>query len=1155
MRLNRLDLTRYGKFTNRVINFGHRPDSGPDLHLIYGPNEAGKSTALAAFLDLLFKIGNHFNFLHDYDAMRVGASLEFDGHAHEFIRIKRNRNDLLDGNGLPISEAIISGQLGGIDRQSYRAMFSLDDETLEAGGESILASKGDLGQLLFSASTGLADLSRTLTDLRAEADGYYRFHARTGELQTLKASLAALKTQREQIDTIASDYAQLVATRDRVLVQYNDAIANRTAIQSRMDEIQSHINALPRLIALRDARERLLPLNDLPVPPAGWSQVLPELQKTETEIAVRSETIDREIARKVSELETIVVDEAALAVADRVERLQPLHARHVTAEADIPDRRQTVRELELEVAGILGRIGRGMDPSPERLVLDAATIGRLNDLIATRSGVETALESATKELSDSHYEFEEALARLRAADVDTETQENEQRSDASLAALAAVVAALQGSDHAARRHTAERSRDVRQDALADQLRALRPWQGDIEELAAASVPGPNDIVRWKSALAKALADNGLRRDEDERLASERICIEAEHAAIARVVSDQDAGAIRAAREAAWANHRRTLDSVSADIFEAALRRDDLVIDARLSHQNNLAKLHESSLSLARAEAGARRAAELRRAATEALQRLQDEIATAIVPFLPSGASVDQFEAWLKKRDKALEINVDLQRAQRDVQEANANIADARLRLIGAMDAAGMRYDPNASGDALRAMARAMLDRETHLKGMRAAVDQCQRNVKQRERSHATATERDRDWRKSWETVCSGCWLGETGSSPPLATVREILPEVESLRRAIDKRISLIERIDAMRADQAAFASAANAIANELDVDNDVPLDLERILIDRVQAARTARSTRTVKMRELEQAHEQRRQLAEAREIHARRKAEMTGFFGVSSLIAVAEKLSDVDKKAALRSQLDDATREILTMLRLPSIEAAEGVLDNVDRTTLEAELIELKARFDDQDRRSRELFSAHAKAADQVEAIGGDAAVAKIEEQRQTILLEIEEGARRYLRLRLGIVAAEHALRSYRQHHRSSMMSHASAAFRTISRGAYTDLASQANKEKEDLIAIAADGSSKIASALSKGTRFQLYLALRVAGYQEFARMRPPVPFIADDIMETFDDFRAEEAIRLLADMGDFGQVIYLTHHRHLCDIAQRVCPGVRVHELAADPV
>ena len=134
------------------------------------------------------------------------------------------------------------------------------------------------------------------------------------------------------------------------------------------------------------------------------------------------------------------------------------------------------------------------------------------------------------------------------------------------------------------------------------------------------------------------------------------------------------------------------------------------------------------------------------------------------------------------------------------------------------------------------------------------------------------------------------------------------------------------------------------------------------------------------------------------------------------------------------------------------------------------------------------------------------------------------------------------------------MMANASEAFRTISRNAYSGVASQPSKDNEVLIAIGADGSSKIASALSKGTRFQLYLALRVAGYHEFARLRPPVPFIGDDIMETFDDFRAEEALRLLANMAEVGQVIYLTHHRHLCDIAQRICPDVQIHELSVIP-
>src|ERR1700730_659582 len=188
---------------------------------------------------------------------------------------------------------------------------------------------------------------------------------------------------------------------------------------------------------------------------------------------------------------------------------------------------------------------------------------------------------------------------------------------------------------------------------------------------------------------------------------------------------------------------------------------------------------------------------------------------------------------------------------------------------------------------------------------------------------------------------------------------------------------------------------------------------------------------------------------------------------------------------------------------------------------------------------------------DQLESVGGDATGARIDQERRRILLEIEEKARRYVRQRLGIAAAEQALRLYRDKHRGSMMIRASKAFQTISRGAYSGLATQPEKDTEILIGIGADGSSKRASdskgnsEMSKGTRFQLYLALSVAGYHEFASSRRPVPFIADDIMETFDDFRAEEAFRLFSEMAEVGQVIYLTHHRHLSDIAQRVCPRI----------
>jgi hypothetical protein len=45
----------------------------------------------------------------------------------------------LDSSERPIAEGVILAELGGIDRDSYRMMFSLDDDTLEAGGEGILS--------------------------------------------------------------------------------------------------------------------------------------------------------------------------------------------------------------------------------------------------------------------------------------------------------------------------------------------------------------------------------------------------------------------------------------------------------------------------------------------------------------------------------------------------------------------------------------------------------------------------------------------------------------------------------------------------------------------------------------------------------------------------------------------------------------------------------------------------------------------------------------------------------------------------------------------------------------------------------------------------------------------------------------------------------
>ena len=1160
MRLKRLDLTRFGSFTDQSIDFGEKTQGLPDLHIVYGPNEAGKSTALAAFLDLLFGMGtqNPFGFLHPYPTLRIGGLLEFAAETRELVRIKRPQNSLLDSDDRPIAAHVIRNELGGIDRESYRTMFSLDEETLEKGGESILASKGDLGELLFSASAGLSDLSRKLLDLRAEADGFYKHRSRSGVLADLKARLAELKAERERFDTLASDYARLTDIRDRASSQYDEAIGERTRIQARLEEIQRHLAALPRLTALRAFRERLQPLAELPVPPSAWSEDLPKLQMEEIELGVQTRVVSEEIERLGTEVRSIIVDEPALQLLSRVERLADLRARHITAEKDIPERRLQLHAAELAISGILTRMERDGETDPRRLLLGASTVGHLRELVESRSGVDNAILNATRELADARRRVADAEEALSGAGTDVES---EHVRDNALARLTTAVAASRDADHVARRRLAEKDREAAIATLTDQLRTLHPWQGKAEDLLGMRCPAVDTIRQWKTAIDDTRRELRQHVGDVERLTSETRRLEAERYAVAGMtglVSDKEAAAIRILREQAWSAHRLDLASTSADLFERALRHDDIVTSSRQAHMSDLAKLHQTGQSLTIAAAELTRACELRDAAATAVQSIRDEVAAAAqamaLPFADDVALAN-IEAWLARREKVLEIREDVLTAERELREAKADAQETYDRLKAALDAVGLSYNPEPGFEGLLRVAQEILDREGETRALRAAAAERRRELLQRERAGEQAHADEQAWSGSWVKVCRGCWLGDKTEIPTLATVREILSAVADLGPALEKKAGLVDRIDKMEKDQTAFRDEVAAICGEvgIPVGSSAVLDLAQRIGDRVRDAATDCTRRAKAEAEREDAQKRERSLAETLAIHDEQKRRMTSFFGVSSLAEVAGKLLDVTKRNELQADVEAAEIEIREALRLSDVTEAERILDTADRPGLEAEAIELKSRFDDQDKRCRELFATQSQAIDQVEAIGGDSKVAEIEERRRTTLLEIQDGAGRYLQFRAGIIAMDQALRVYREQHRSSMMTRASAAFRTVSRGKYSGLVAQPAKDGETLIALSAAGGSKSAHELSKGTRFQLYLALRVAGYYEFIRARTPVPFVADDIMETFDDFRAEEAFRLFADMAGVGQVIYLTHHRHLCDIAKKVCPDARIHTIGTE--
>jgi uncharacterized protein YhaN len=1162
MRLRTLDLIRYGKFTDHTIDFGAHPGNQPDFHIIYGPNESGKTTALSAFLDLLYGIERKsaYDFLHEYSVMRIGAQLELDGKIKKLRRVKRNQNSLLDGDDRPVAEQVLQQHLGGIDRDTYRAMFSLDDDTLEAGGESILASEGDLGELLFSATAGLAGLSATLSGLRAEAEQFYRPHARNTRLVVLKGSIAELKAQREALDTAASAYAQLVDTVDRHKALYEVALEERATIRTRMDEIRRTISALPRFLALHDIRQRLRPLAALPAAPPGWQAAMPDLHATDITLAVKLDTANKDIDRRTRELEAMQLNDAALGLAGRVAAWTAEYAEAFSAELHTPDRQAELLAENLTIAGILGRLGQAEHTDPQSLLLQASTTGKLRQLIIDQSGIQARLEGATAELEAAQRALSAAQEACKTPDDDTASAGDQ---EACRAAVRVALTAIQDDGVIARlRDTAAREA-TSLDSLNEALATLLPWCGDLATLAMFIAPEKAELLSWRDDLTNATLRVEQRADELASRQTERRLKQSQLDALSGVIgitNEVDAASIRGERERAWSNHRQVLNESSANTFEHALRRDDIVTAARVQHAADVATLQQLQQALALMQTSETLAEEGLESARDALEaqcaNLRASIA-ALTPELPATTSLPQLEAWLAKREQALSQGAAWRQARRDAQTAQANAEAARSRLAGAMMTAGLAFDPDSDVAALTIAAQEVMARE----GTRLAALQTrraeERNVATREANLAKIKASQNEWCAEWAAVCRACWLGDLPDGPSVAAVQAILDALGDLAPALDRRAVLARRITDMTAKQNDFAREVAEAASvlNLNMEGASPLATARTMMQTVQDAVAAKGQAAAKRQSLNEQLEAQQALRRELALHEARRAEMTAFFGVESLADAAARLVDAQRKIDLEAEAAQAEREIAETMLAADFAATEILLANADRPALDRELTGLQARFDDLDRRTQDLFAQYSKATDEVAAVGGDGEAARLDAQRRIVLLDIEDSALRYLKLRTGIIAAEHALLAYRQQHRSSMMARASDAFEMISRRAYRGLVSQPKRDGgEELIALSADGSSKLAKCLSKGTRFQLYLALRVAGYHEFAATRDTVPFIADDIMETFDDFRAEEALRVFADMASSGQVIYLTHHRHLCEIAGRICPGVRVHQLGERP-
>lgn len=151
----------------------------------YGPNEAGKSTSLAAITDFLFGVPERSPRASVFggDAIRLTGTLQRADRSVLTLRRRKGRGRTLsDLQGNALEESNLSSLLGGTSRERFETLFGLDHEGLRRGGAQLLAADGEIGRLIVEAGGGL----RSLIDL--PLTHHSRFSQSPGEVNQTRAA-------------------------------------------------------------------------------------------------------------------------------------------------------------------------------------------------------------------------------------------------------------------------------------------------------------------------------------------------------------------------------------------------------------------------------------------------------------------------------------------------------------------------------------------------------------------------------------------------------------------------------------------------------------------------------------------------------------------------------------------------------------------------------------------------------------------------------------------------------------------------------------------------------------------------------------------------------------------------------------------------------
>lgn len=1148
MRITRLDLGRYGPFSDKSLVF--RPDAR--LHVVYGPNEAGKSTALAAVTDLLFGIEERsvYNFLHPYPELWIGAEIvDRAGRRLAFRRRKRRKGALVDPSGGELPDDALLPFLGGIDRAQFLSGFGLSAATLQSGGKELAQQAQDSGGQFFAADYGINGVPALRQALEHEAEQVFGTRAKASRrfTQAQERYEAARKAIREH-ELGAQEWKRLterIEALDAACAVARNARTEAEIGERRLERVERVRPALAELDRIRAERAAI---GELPAAPPGAAAEVLEAIRTVADRGATVEAARGEHRDALEELSGIVVDLGLIARAGAVAGLTRAVGGYTKAIGACPAAIEALETLRARMTGLAGQLGF---PDAESLMAaepGTAGIAALRKDLADGRRHEAAVANAAMQVVEQRRRLRDLEAKGAAAGAPADP--------APLKARRAAFDPLVERLEEAARTRARLNKSA--GALAFDAAKLDPAVTDLATLALK--PRPSIEVQKAFAADRSRLDGEIALLRGA-LAAETATIAAADARLAAlsargpVPTAEAIADARAARDRLWARVKAALwgapdapaeavlGTTVAD-FEAAKAEADRLADAAAQDAERVAAFALETRDRAAAEARRRDAAASLDDRDSAWRDLHARWTAAWAPAGIAPLAPPAMEPWTAKLDgliarlEALEADrADLAEHDRQIAAALAPLRDlARAAGIAEADSLDFSLCAHRLDGRLDELAAAFDDSRA-LAGGIAAARQTLEELSTEEPRARTALDA---WRAGIGPRLAALGLAPDAAFEAIESVLDAFAGLPDLREKIAAGKRHLDRLQGeIGSFEAEVADLVAAVAPDLA---DHPADLAVTAIERRLAAAHDAETR--------------RKSAAAR--LARAEAALKG---AEQDLAEADRHLDILTAAAGLERGDDLAARAATRVRAEELEArAAALLDQIGRLADgrdEAAVREEVAAIDpDVVAVSRQEHAA-ARAfhdeevtrlyAERQEAIRlrderGSGNAADLDWQaKRAAEAELAVAARDWAVLRTASLMIDAAIERHRESRRDPQVQRAGELFRIVTGGAFQGLSQDWDDEKECLriVGVRASGDRIDAKAMSEGTADQLYLALRLAHLEEHAARAEPAPFLGDDLFASFDDTRTGFGLQVLAAIGGEVQPILFTHHRHVAAIAR----------------